>query len=71
MESLLNEVLKLTGYSVSNLIKKFEGYNTRLSLRFKSIYKENDKIIIQVIDDISKCPFELFLNEDTLKLEMM
>lgn len=71
MENLLNETFKLTEKSVSELIKEFEGSNTRLSLRFKSMYKDNDRIIIQVIDDISKCPFELFLNEDTLKLEMI
>lgn len=68
---ILNEIFKLTGHNLTELLIGFEVKNPNLKLKYKNIYKDNNKIIVVVFDENSECQFELYFNPDNLELEFV
>lgn len=68
---IINELYEKSGFNVAELLQEFEeNYQYNIRLVYKNIYKQNNLIIINVIDEITECPFELKFNEKTKKLEI-
>lgn len=72
MENLLNELFVLSkGRNAADLIYEFEqNYPYNISLKFKGIYKKDNLILIKVFDKITECPFELFYDSKSDRLEI-
>ena len=72
-EELLKKVYEMSGgANLGELIVEFENNSIfPQDLIYKDIYtNDNDEIIVEAFDKISKCPFELKFNEQTTQLEM-
>lgn len=69
---IVNEIFEKTGgQNVADLISEFENnYKFNIELKYKDIYKKNDKIIIKVYDNVTESPFELYYDENTNKLKI-
>lgn len=70
---IINEIYEMTGgKNIADLINDFEiDYKYNIKLKYIDVYRTNDNlIIIKVIDEVTECPFELKLNEDSGKLEV-
>lgn len=69
-EKMKEKAYEITGKNVENMIKEYEGYNTKINLVFKNVSIVDGEVIVAVLDKISKCPFELIFNKENKKLEM-
>lgn len=70
---LLQEIYDLSGgYNLGELLAIYESnHKYRMELKYKNIYKSDNIIIVEVIDKITECPFELYFCEEEKKLKIL